>query len=126
MGQTRHESRILIAGTWNVAWKKPMGPAGRTMRERLMAHEPEVLCLTEADGDFMQGEGHTISAEVDYGYPIKGNRRKVLLWSRNPWEQVDQIGEPNLPSGASWQASRKPAQDHYCALASASPGPPHT
>ena len=69
------------------------------MRERLLAHDPEVLCLTEADSSFMQGEGHTISATPDYGYPIKGNRRKVLLWSRKPWKQVDQIGDRDLPPG---------------------------
>lgn len=33
------------------------------MRERLLPHDPEVLCLTEADGNFMQGEGHTITDE---------------------------------------------------------------
>jgi endonuclease/exonuclease/phosphatase family metal-dependent hydrolase len=34
-----------------------------------------------------------------YGYPLKANRRKVLLWSRRPWENVETIGSPLLPPG---------------------------
>lgn len=69
------------------------------MREQLLDRDPDVLSLTEADADFMGSDGHTICAEADYGYPITGNRRKVLLWSRSPWAQVDQLGEPDLPPG---------------------------
>lgn len=89
----------LRVGTWNVAWKHPSRSAGRTMRERLLAEKPEVLCITEADAEFMDSIGHTICAEADYGYPLKGNRRKVLLWSKEPWLSHDNIGDPSLPPG---------------------------
>lgn len=91
--------RSIRVGTWNVAWKHPSRSAGRTMRERLLAEDPEVLCITEADADFMGADGHTICAEADYGYPLKGNRRKVLLWSGEPWTSCDRIGDPALPRG---------------------------
>ena len=33
------------------------------------------------------------------GYPIKEGRRKVVLWSRNPWMDVDMVGHADLPPG---------------------------
>ncbi len=69
------------------------------MRERLLAEDPEVLCITEADAQFMGSTGHTICAEADYGYQLTGNRRKVLLWSRQPWLTHDTLGDPALPPG---------------------------
>ncbi len=69
------------------------------MRERLLAEDPEILCITEADAEFMGSLGHTICAEADYGYPLKGNRRKVLLWSKKPWLTHDMLGDPALPPG---------------------------
>lgn len=47
-------------------------------------------------------DAHVITSSADYGYPIKQvkrGRRKVLLWSRYPWREVDQIGVKALPSG---------------------------
>ncbi|WP_227340272.1 endonuclease/exonuclease/phosphatase family protein [Sphingopyxis sp. P8] len=86
-------------GTWNVAWRQPTSLAGKTMRDRLLASDPEVLCITEADADFMRGSGHVICADADYGYPLIRNRRKVLLWSRQPWQAVDRVGDEILPPG---------------------------
>ena len=64
------EVETVRVGTWNVAWKHPSRSAGRTMRERLLAEDPEVLCITEPSADFMGDTGHTICAEADYGYPV--------------------------------------------------------
>ena len=43
--------------------------------------------------------GHTISAQSDYGYTPKKHRRKVVLWSREPWTHVDCVGIASLPPG---------------------------
>lgn len=43
--------------------------------------------------------GHLIGADADYGYSIKHDRRKVILWSKEPWEDVDNFGNSDLPSG---------------------------
>jgi hypothetical protein len=40
-----------------------------------------------------------IEAEADYGYSHSGNRRKVVLWSKTPWVEVDSLGCHALPSG---------------------------
>jgi hypothetical protein len=63
------------------------------------SHEPHVVCLTEAYEDLLDGFGHMVWSEADYGYPILPGRRKVLLASGQPWRAVDTTGDPSLPSG---------------------------
>lgn len=84
---------------WNVAWRAPKGPSARIIKTRIAACEPDIICLTEADLAFPPSDGHVISAVADYGYPLVHGRRKVLLWSRNPWRQIDSLGDQRLPSG---------------------------
>jgi exonuclease III len=84
---------------WNLEWKTPAGRAGRLMRDRFAAIAPDVACLTEVVRSFVP-EAHTIESSADYGYPNDGGRRrKVILWSTQPWTEVDSFGNPELPSG---------------------------
>ena len=85
--------------TWNVEWRPTHSRQAQVIRERIFAHDPDVICLTESQADFLGGYGHTIESHPDYGYPIKGNRRKALLWSKQPWREVDRLGHPDLPPG---------------------------
>lgn len=43
--------------------------------------------------------GYLIGSNPDYGYPNGADRRKVLLWSKQPWQEVDTLGSSDLPSG---------------------------
>ena len=43
--------------------------------------------------------GYTICSEPDAGYGIKMSRRKVILWSREPWDEVDDVGLDSMPPG---------------------------
>ena len=36
---------------------------------------------------------------TDYGYKIQKGRRKVILWSKNKWTEVNQIGSKEIPTG---------------------------
>jgi endonuclease/exonuclease/phosphatase family metal-dependent hydrolase len=93
-------ARSLTVATWNMEWKRAGSAAATTMFERLSAVSPDVLCLTEAYEDVLPtGEGHAIVSGADYGYTPVAGRRKVLLWSREPWAAVDTVGDPALPSG---------------------------
>ena len=83
---------------WNLEWAAPEGPKGKSLRERINAETPEVVCLTEASLDFLT-PGHVVASEPDYGYPITASRRKVQLWSRRPWSNVETIGDQRLPPG---------------------------
>ena len=81
---------------WNVEW------AGATKREEIMrrvkTHAPDVVCLTEALTGLFP-DGHSIYSEPDYGSGDMGRKRKVMLWSGEPWEQVDNLGSESMPPG---------------------------
>ena len=82
----------LTVLTWNVEWAVPGSLRGNAVLSGLESLAPEVICLTESKDALLAGCGFTISAAEDYGYPIKPGRRKVLLWSRQPWTQVEDLG----------------------------------
>ena len=61
--------------------------------------DPEIVCLTETHDELLPQHGHTICSQPDYGYTVRPNRRKVLLWSREPWHRVDDLGIDSMPTG---------------------------
>ena len=85
--------------TWNVEWATPNSPRTSEILRRIGRHAPEVVCLTETHVGLLPQDGHTICSRPDYGYTIKEDRRKVMLWSREPWEQVDDVGINSMPPG---------------------------
>ncbi len=129
--------KILL---WNVEW----APSARKMqliRALLDASTPDITCLTETPLEIFQPDrGYVIHSQADYGYPNRGNRRKVALWNSAPWRQVDDVGDEAMPrgrfvSGVSagirfvgvcipWamahvntgRRDRKPWEDHYAYL----------
>ena len=89
----------LSVATWNVEWAAPNSLRTAEILRRIDRHAPEVVCLTETDVGLLSKKGHTICSQPDYGYTIKEERRKVLLWSREPWDQVDDVGSASMPLG---------------------------
>ena len=85
--------------TWNVEWATPSSSRTLEILRRIGRHAPEVVCLTETHVGLLSEAGHTICSRPDYGYTIKEDRRKVILWSREPWEQVDDVGIDSMPPG---------------------------
>ena len=85
--------------TWNVEWATTSSPRASEILRRIGRHAPEVVCLTETHVRLPSQDGHTICSQPDYGYTIKEDRRKVMLWSREPWEQVDDVGINSMPPG---------------------------
>ena len=84
---------------WNVEWATPRSRRRPEILSRIDKHAPEVICLTEAHVGLLSQDGHTICSQPDYGYPIKEGRRKVLLWSREPWKNIDDVGIDSMPPG---------------------------
>ena len=84
---------------WNVQWATSRSLRRAEILRRIQRHDPEVICLTETHTGLLSQGGHTICSQPDYGYPIKDGRRKVMLWSREPWEQVDDVGIDSMPPG---------------------------
>ena len=87
-------------GLWNYQWRAWDSVAGRTMTERLWERSPEVVCITEGKADPPESlAGHWIMSDADYGYRKFPGRRKVMLWSRNPWTEIERVGSENMPTG---------------------------
>jgi exonuclease III len=90
----------LVVGIWNVQWKTVASSHGRTMSEILNSYDPDIVCVTEGHTDQMLGDWHACPSEADHGYrPLIEGRRKVVLFSRNPWRDIDPVGNAQLPPG---------------------------
>lgn len=89
----------LTVATWNMEWKVPGSHEAGIMVDRLYAHAPDIVCVTEGYAAALPVSGDVITSEADYGYPLIEGRRKVLLWSRSPWGDIDITGDPDLPTG---------------------------
>jgi len=92
-------SPVLRIVTWNIMWATPQSRRGHLLRDELQALEPDVACITEGREAMLPPSGHFLSSDADYGYSAPAYRRKVLLWSREPWSAVDALGSPDLPGG---------------------------
>lgn len=84
---------------WNVEWATPRSARTPEIRRRIDLHSPEIVCLTETHTELLTQDGYTICSGADAGYSIREERRKVLLWSREPWQQVDDVGSDLLTPG---------------------------
>ena len=65
-------------------------------------HSPDITCLTETDICLLSNmEGSIIYPQIDSASERMGkkNQRKVLLWSKDPWKQVDLVGHESLQPG---------------------------
>ena len=100
MGRCKSTSATVV--TWNVEWVTPRSWSRRDeILRRIERHEPDVVCLTETDVRLLSDlAGHTIHSQPDGVKATAANElRKVLLWSREPWERVDDCGCASMPPG---------------------------
>ena len=89
----------MLVSTWNVEWATPRSRRTGEILRRLNDFAPEIVCLTETDTRLLSEGGHVIHSQAEYGYGVKKHRRKVMLWSREPWDEVDEVGLELLPPG---------------------------
>lgn len=79
-------------------WARPDGYRGELIKNVISELEPEVVCITEGNKG-MFSEGYSIFSDADYGYKSSTYRRKVILWSKNPWKEIDSLGDVGLHGG---------------------------
>ncbi len=92
--------RGVKVATWNLEWAIPGSGTESRIRGILEGLEADIMVLTEASTQTVPTGGHIISADGSWGYsPKHQTHRKVFLWSKTPWEDVDQIGSDRLPPG---------------------------
>lgn len=84
---------------WNVEWATPGSQRTPEIRKRIAGYRPDVVCLTETHTELLSSEGHLICSQPDTGYGVRENMRKIVLWSREPWGQVDDLGHSSMPPG---------------------------
>lgn len=84
----------MRVGTWNADWASLRGRRGAPARDLIVAAECDVFVATEVVLDTLP-DGHVVDAGEYWGYPPgPGARRKVALWSRSPWRDVEVVSEP--------------------------------
>lgn len=88
--------RIL---TWNVQWARAGTPRGEEIKRQVGETDPDIICITEGFSELLPESGGIIDSDPDYGYRMHEGRRKVLLWSRKGWGEIDRVGHPEMPGG---------------------------
>ena len=72
----------------------------RKIKERVASYDADIICLTEAYPEAMPDGERTIKSELSaWGWPEERGGRKVVLWSRFGWSNVDTLGSPDMPPG---------------------------
>lgn len=77
---------------WNIERHRPSSWQSRSLVSEIAALKPDLVCLTEAwqnSLDLM--DGFSISAPGVAWSPQHADERKVLLWSKVPWEGANAI-----------------------------------
>ena len=85
----------LRIANWNVEWRKPESRDAEEIRHRLKSFRPDIVCLTECWAEMLDDwGGYTITSRAR---PDKSaSQRSVILWSKNRWEESDDIGHVGL------------------------------
>lgn len=85
---------------WNVERKRPSSPTGSAGVRRIASESPDVVVLTEARlGHLADLGGHEAASQQPVGDRFAADERKIVIWSREPWRDVDSIGDADLPHG---------------------------
>jgi len=75
--------------TYNAEWPSPGSARETAIRELLLAAAPDIIVVTEATAGVLP-DGHIVDAGANWGYQSTDTaRRKVLMWSRQPWTDVE-------------------------------------
>ena len=86
----------LKISCWNSNWATPTSKRGKFFIDQF---DSDIICLTEGYENLLPKDGYIISSHEDYGYKTKNGRRKVILWSKDKWTDVNQIGSKEIPTG---------------------------
>ena len=87
---------MLKISCWNSDWATPSSKRGKFFSDKF---DSDIICLTEGYETLLPQDGYIISSNEDYGYKIQKGRRKVILWSKIKWTEVNQIGSKEIPTG---------------------------
>ncbi len=89
------ETRARIL-TWNLERRSSTSPRAATALDHLFGQGPDVIVLTEARTTLPFAGGWTLWSEPPIGVRFGEDERKVVLWSKQPWTDIDRVGAPGL------------------------------
>ena len=95
---------------WNTQIATPRGVNWRyeTVKTVIRLHEADIICLTEAYPETMPSGGHIVTSDLaGWGRHERLGARKVVLWSKHEWYDVDDFGSARLPEGRFVSAKTK-------------------
>ena len=81
----------LTVATWNTQWATLRTDRGTRIAAKLESIDADIIVVTEGTRDLLPGNGQVLDAGPDWGYPLKPDRRKVIIWSRLPIS-LDTVG----------------------------------
>lgn len=86
--------------TWNTEWATLGQSRGLRIANVLAQTNSDFIVITEASRSLLPAQGPIAEGSDDWGYEVADKeRRKVLLWSRFPLQDIDRVGHTKLPSG---------------------------
>lgn len=104
---------------WNTQWLGPRSRGERFAKAKALiaSHAPDVICLTEAYPETMPELGQTITSKLSGAGKIENRGgRKIVLWSRFGWSNVDALGSPNMPPGRYIKATTLAADEQWTVI----------
>ncbi len=84
---------------WNVQWASNTNDRGQKVKNIIENYDPDICCITESNETILPNDGYIVDSFFDYGYKIKPGRRKVILYSKKKWINIDQTGSIIMPGG---------------------------
>ena len=90
------QNKTISVGCWNVNWATSSSKRGKFFQTLF---NTDLICVTEGYESLLPRDGYIISSQENYGYKISQGRKKVILWSKEKWDDIDNIGSSDMPSG---------------------------
>lgn len=82
--------------TWKLERRTSTSPRAAIAIDHLMSQSPDIVVLTEARTTLPLPGGHVLWSDPPVGTRFAADERKVLIWSKHPWTDVDLVGAPGL------------------------------
>lgn len=84
---------------WNTQGDLDSIPKRNELCTMFTSLDADIICLTEAYREYLPTDGHIIEGELSGWKYDQNGGRKVFLWSKFNWENIDAVGDAHLPPG---------------------------
>jgi hypothetical protein len=95
-GESQFDQPTLRAISWNLERKRPDSLRGAEAIDHLFGQNADVMALSEVRTSIPTRGGHAEFCEPPRGSTFAENERKIMIWSREPWVDIDRFGGDGL------------------------------